>query len=202
MKSLYKDTFDLFVCHSGDNAKDLKLSGVFLFDQRKEIDCLSIKPESTSWKLYPPRLRIGSHEIFIDNDVVVYKRHPVIEHFLSNDDVFFCTEAAYRMYGKYDHSVKSDVKLNTGFFGLPPNFDFKKSITEKIKGDWETWFDEQGLVSSILLENKRFSIIKMEDIWVCVDRFLWGEYGIHFVGLNKGRAEYWKYYNDFKIKLI
>jgi len=201
IKKLYNDKFDFVICHSGDNVNDLQLGNVSFFDQRKATNSLTIKPFKTSWKLYPPRLRINSHEIFIDNDVVLYERHPIIDNFLSNDFIF-CTEAAYRRYGIYDSLVKSNDNLNTGFFGLPPHFDFAAKLNKRIIGNWQTWFDEQGLVSSIFVESEEFHLVSLSDVWVCADYFRWGKYGIHFVGLNGGKTEYWKNYNDSKIKLI
>jgi hypothetical protein len=197
IKKKYGDSCDYFVCHSGNNVNNLNLKGVNFIDQRSFTNSISIKPFGTSWKLYPPRIRIDSHEIFLDNDLIVYGSLPIIDSFFKSDDVFFCTEGLKRRYGKYDSLIASHQKLNTGLFGLPPNFDFGQKIESKLSGNWEGHFDEQGLVASILLEYN-VKVIPISDIYIaCKDaaeHLSFGRAGIHFVGLNSGNSFYWNEY--------
>jgi len=197
MKKRYGESCDYFVCHSGDNVHSIGLQGVNFIDQRDCLRSISVDPFLTSWKLYPPRIRSDSHEIFIDNDLIVYGQLPIIDSFFDSDDMIFCTEGLKRRYGKYDSTIASNQKLNTGLFGLPPKFDFGQKIESKLLGNWEGHFDEQGLVASILLECN-VKVIPISDIYIaCKDaaeHLCFGRAGIHFVGLNSGDSFFWNEY--------
>ena len=107
--------------------------------------------------------------------------------------IFFCTEGLIRNFGIYSDDNYKDIKLNSGFFGIPPYFDFSKFIESKIKKDWSTWFDEQGVVASILGENN-LETISLEEISICLDEFKLGKYGVHFVGLNGCNNIFWDFW--------
>lgn len=34
--------------------------------------------------------------------------------------------------------------------------------------------------------------ISLNDIWICLDEFKLGKYGVHFVGLNGGNTLFWE----------
>lgn len=71
-KDLYGDSFDYFLCYNNIDVNKLNF-GVNLINQHEHLNSLSIQPNSTAWKLYPPRISLQSHEIFIDNDLIIYK---------------------------------------------------------------------------------------------------------------------------------
>jgi hypothetical protein len=202
MKSLYGDSFDYVICYN--NIESIRLNfDVCLLNQHDYVDSISIAPNTTSWKLYPPRISLQSHEIFIDNDLIIYNKIPLIDKFLKSKNIFFCTEGLVRNFGIYSNDNYKDLKLNSGFFGIPPYFDFSKFIEKKIKKDWSTWFDEQGVVASILSENN-LEIITLEEISICLNEFKLGKYGIHFVGLNSYNSDFWEFWlkNQFlKLKI-
>lgn len=189
-KSLYGDLFEYVVCYNNIDVNKLNFD-VNLINQNDFRNSLPISPNLTAWKLYPPRLSLQSHEIFIDNDLIIYKKIPLIDRFLKSKNLFFCTEGLKRNFGIYSKDNYKELKLNSGFFGIPPYFDFCKFIENKIKKDWTTWFDEQGLVASILSQNN-LEIISLEDISICLNQFKMGLYGIHFVGLNDKNNYFWR----------
>jgi len=191
---LYKDQFDYFVCYN--NIEESKLSKIKKFpvtfiNQINYINEIKIKPilNNPCWKLYPPRLDLKRHEIFVDNDLIVYKKIPVIDKFLKEKDLLFISEAIMRSYGNFSDYITIPENLNTGIFGLYPNFDFKIKINNIIKNKkvitWKNHLDEQGLVS-LIFQDYNFELIDLNQIYVCHKNFNLkkGKYGVHFVGLN------------------
>ena len=186
-RKIYGQTFDMVICYN----KDKPSVDEDLLDQNKFINSLPVPPLTTAWKLYPPRIDIDSHEIFIDNDVIVHSPLSVINPFLLSSDLFFITEAWERSYGYNDHIVPSGFIVNSGLFGIPPGFNFHTNLCLNIK-PWASHFDEQGLVASVLC-NCNTTIIPLSDIRVCMPEASFGptKCGLHFVGLNNGHNEHW-----------
>ena len=124
------------------NVEKIKMDiDLILIDQTKYMETLKVLPFSTSWKLYPPRIRLTQHEIFLDNDVVIYKKIPLIDEFLKSKKITFATEAKKRNYGNFDKAIPEKTLINTGLFGLPPYFDIKSKINEILKDGWNNWYD-------------------------------------------------------------
>lgn len=203
---IYNDRFDYFVCINGIDGVELQQlqnCPVHLVCQERHRSELAIEPRdgNPSWKLYPPRLTRYAHEIFIDNDLIVYKPLPIIEEFLKREDLFFMSEAAKRSYGSFDRLVNHRLNLNTGLFGLPPGYDFGDEINKTIKDNGTTWsnhLEEQGLVSH-LLSRKNLGVITLNQVYVCHKELPYGKgtHGIHFVQLNQGFKRHWtKYLNS------
>jgi len=147
------------------------------------------------WKLYPPRINKETHEIFIDNDLIIYKRIPLVDFFLQQKDLFIISEAYQRSYGFYTDVVKKGFVVNTGFFGVPPNYDFANDLNNSLKY-WEPssdnveedlvkngYFDEQGLVAFIF-QNKKTKIINLDQIGIYKNKTK-GICGTHYIGINK-----------------
>lgn len=170
---------------------------IHLIDQ-KSISS-KIKPMGVAWKLYPARIDIGAHELSIDNDIVFEGRIKEIDDFFKGEHTLLL-EGSNRNYGRFEKHVHKKYKINSGIFGMPPEFDLQKYIdffmgSGKPMGvSWEPnahgehqanfTFDEQGLIASALLNNPSFTIIKETTITNCERRFIKGT-GMHFVGLNK-----------------
>ena len=207
-KKIYKDTFDYYVCHNNTNTEqlfELKKMEVILIDQTMfQLDLLSA-PYDTSWKLYPPRLNIEGHEIFIDNDLIIYKPIKEID-LLLKEDIFFCSEAHIRCYGQFDKIIKSRINLNTGFFGITPYYDLGTKINNLLKENnikWRDHCDEEGALAYLFFQEK-FNTIPMQELYVCNPKvnfapFGLGEKGTHFAGLNSGGTKYWNKYLSFSI---
>jgi hypothetical protein len=188
-RKLFDNQFEMVVCYNAA----MPVVNCRLVNQNEFKDSLPFSPFTTAWKLYPPRLDIESHEIFIDNDLVLYNKPDCIEEFLRTNSCFI-TQAWKRSYGKNDSLVPENFTANSGLFGLPPGFDFQKAII-RIGSRWETHFDEQGVVAAIMSKTKA-NIIPLRDIKVCVpeEEFGLARVGMHFVGLNNGYTAHWEHF--------
>ena len=103
------------------------------------------------WKVCPARMRMDSHEIIMDNDIVLLKKFPQIDEWLSQTSKTLILEEPIRFYGKYDSLLPADGPfLNSGFMGMPPGYDFGAEISKSWKqyGSYEnlSQADEQGLL--------------------------------------------------------
>jgi len=204
--SIYKEAFDKVVCFNGECptefSSELSSMGVKCVNQMDYVDSLSYDPYDTFWKFCPPRMQLNSHEIIIDNDLVIYKKLPEIDNFINSDHVM--VSAAHRhFYGQFEDVLDPGILANTGLIGLPPGFD----LGERLKMAFKLYpflklkkhCDDQG--AFICATKDRLKIIPMNHIYVCnpqVDfaEFDLGLYGTHFAGLNQGSTEYWDRYNS------
>lgn len=186
---------DVVICHNcpAETMPLLCFGGFQLIDQTKYAATSKIKPVGVAWKLYPPRVDKIRHEISIDNDIVFTERIPEIDKFLETD----CTlllEGDSRTYGRFEKYVPSGYQINSGIFGMPPNFDLHKYIDFYCQKDWELnalgqhkeskTFDEQGLVSLSLLDYHKHIIIPATSVTNCEREFVFAK-GMHFIGLNR-----------------
>jgi len=166
-----------------------------------------------TWKYRPARLNIDSHEIFIDNDLVITSKIPKIDQFLQTNRSLML-KGRRRYYGKYDHLIDKNLKINTGIFGLPPYFDLEKEMKEICKFDsinkWvqnreKGLFDDQGIITAclqklnpiIINENEIFNYDcnfeeKPDDAVV----------GFHFINANRTTHKGWIDYVNNKCKLL
>lgn len=182
---------DVVICHNAD-PEPLGPPAGRLYDQRQKWDGVPA-PAGVAWKLYPPRLAPGRHEVSIDNDVILADRVPQLDEFLKAD----CTlllEGDSRTYGRFHRHVPPGYQVNSGVYGMPPGFDLDRFV--KVYGG-ESWeknalgehdksetFDEQGLVAFALLSHPRHVIIPSTSITNCEHRLVPGR-GYHFIGLNR-----------------
>jgi hypothetical protein len=207
--NLYKDRFKYVICHNQITEKQIRFLPLNLID---EVVDQSLYEKSIvfpfpknrlfgpAWKLYPPRLYHQCHELLIDNDLVIYRKLPEIEEFLNSKDLFIITEAYERNYkGKFENKVRENFIINSGFVGIPPNFDYAShinevllSVTDESGFEWSSHFEEQSVVASIF-QNQNTKIIPLEKIQVN-SKFIGnkiGFYGTHFTGTNEGFSEIW-----------
>lgn len=107
------------------------------------------------WKVCPARARMESHEIVIDNDLIILRRLPQIDEFLKASDKVLLLEEPIRFYGRYEKLFSTTGPfLNSGLMGYPPGYDFGTCI----KRVWEengslqniSQADEQGLLTYTL----------------------------------------------------
>jgi hypothetical protein len=197
---LYGKSFEYYCCHNNTQLEKLdflKAYPVKLVDQNKHTNSLSIPPlnNNPSWKLYPPRLDINRPEIFLDNDLIFYKKIPILDDFILGKNSFFITQAIKRSLGCFDKLVQSDINLNSGFFGIPAHFDFQQEIENALQihnFSWKNHLDEQGCVAFIFHQRK-FELIALDQIYICHNALPYktGKYGQHFVGINKGYTKHW-----------
>ena len=205
IKTLYDA--EIYVCYNGKPPFHLNHLPIRIIDQTDYVGQLPV-PVGVSWKLYPPRLVIEQHEIFIDNDLIINEKIPEIDQFLQTNDRCLLLEEDTRTYGRFSKHVPASIYANSGLFGVPPYFDFEKHVKNHIIGkDWEKnahgeyeesgTFDEQGLVALILGSQKHI-LINKKTINNC-ERIYVPAKGNHFIGLNRKNFEPFK---SFSLKQL
>jgi hypothetical protein len=178
------------VCFNNIPISKLNRINADLIDQNAYIESLSFVPQGPAWPLYPPRIT-NDHEIFIDNDIVLYDKLDIVDEFLGSENMFFFSEGAHRLYGNYDNLIKIDTKINSGFFGIPPNFNFKFEIEKVLKtnslGIHEHHHDFQGIVAACLYDQALTKKINLSTITLCEPEheLKFGTSGVHFVISNR-----------------
>lgn len=197
---------DLVICHNGLNEDQLLyLSDLPVqFIRQEEQVYLGQAPIGVAWKLTPARLCLNSHEIFLDNDLIIRERIEEIDLFLNNKNINIVLEAEARHYGRFDNHVPPGHNINSGLFGIPPGFNLGNYVS--LWGRWDdncptasrTW-DEQGLVASALTHQGQLVIIPEETISNCYDSLIWAK-GMHFVGLN--RQSYHRSFAEYRYNSI
>jgi hypothetical protein len=199
VKALYGGRFHTVVCYNGRKPAPLDVDEII---EARQGGLRCDPPETSSpggpaWKLYPARMAPDTHEIIMDNDLVLHARSPKIEAFLEGDG-FLITEAFKRSYSpRYEAYIRSGFHINTGIIGLPPGYDFAAEINTVLPHDerWREHFDEQSIVAAIM-QHKNPTVLTLTEIAVCFQSYNYGSHGMHFVGANKGMRKYWDTYNE------
>ena len=201
--------FDLVVCYNNlsyDELIKLKSFGVPVHEQKScqaEFPFNSStdpKSKSFAWKLVPTRLHPNCHELWIDNDIVIRRRIPEIDMWLSFEDSAIISYGYNPDYGRFINSIASCHTFCAGLFGLPPGFDFKSQIVKYCDGLPLYGFDEQGLVSLIVSEMSHIVIapqnLDMFGMWAGPNRIRQITENVHFARANQPgkRHEPWRYY--------
>lgn len=206
-KMLWKDRADFVVCYNqlnNSNLNELKKMGVDIYKQK--ITDFPIKPyfyenSPNCWKLYPPRLRKGSYELIVDNDIVLTKTLPYFE-----ENRILLTEGRERNYGQFDDVISYKTPLNSGIIGLPPNFDFQARLLKFLPDNfkWESYYDEQGLVVASLIDFLPIILPRKYLEFAGPNEVVPNSPGIHFVGLNVTRKHnpWLSFTNKFPLKLL
>jgi hypothetical protein len=209
MMRLYPEC-DFAICHNQlpiSNLKEILSWGIEVIDQSPYATDLSQKPNEgyeVHWKLFPPRIRQSSHEIVIDNDIILFNRVPEIDLFLKND-IFLSYQSLHEAYGLYEDKIPNGIRINSGIYGLPPNFDFENRVQSLLE-PWTDKFDEQGLVAFVLHDKYRYVISQttvpiIEETWESPELFVNPlSAGIHFVGINySDEHKGWDWYKNQSI---
>lgn len=148
----------------------------------------------TMWKVCPARVRMETHEIVMDNDVILLSGFPQIEEWLKQKNKALILEEPIMFYGRYTPLFDKDGPfLNSGFMGFPPGYDFAKEI----KRCWQengshmnlTQADEQGLLTYALSQIPNVRIKKEQMVEVLhrdiQTQITGNEQGIHFTQANR-----------------
>ncbi len=164
----------------------------------EQKESLNLPISNSGWKLVPSRIRNEAHELWLDNDVLIWKRVPAIDLWLSSNTGII-TQGLHGLYGRFKEFVKSPLPVCAGVFGLPPNFNFESKIINlynyKLQSKrLEMPFDEQGLTAAIITNIPGFIKIPMNQIKICENENDKANNvcGIHFVGTNRGHKQAWK----------
>lgn len=148
----------------------------------------------TMWKSCPPRLRMESHEIVMDNDIVMLKKFPQIDDWLKYDDKALILEEPIRFYGRYDSLFPDNPPfLNSGFMGFPPGYDFGAAV-------FKAWTDNGRLMNISQADEQGllvYTLSRLPSVRIRADQMIeilgrdynhkvtGGEYGIHFTQANR-----------------
>jgi hypothetical protein len=196
-RKIYRDEFEVYVCY---NTVQGSLSGLdaigadALICQNDFVGSLPIPPaDGPEWKLYPPRLSLDNFEVFVDNDLLIYKRLESLDLAMRTKSILTTTAGVYA-YGSFPGS---GVPVNTGLMLFPPGYDLRVAISQrllelKVKR-WEKFCDEQGLVAGIIHDKALF--VPRDVVSTCHyvnPEPRYGTCGTHFVGLNRGKNHYFK----------
>jgi len=118
----------------------------------------------TLWKVTPARMRMETHEIVMDNDVILLKKFQQIDEWLAQTDKSLILEEPIKFYGRYECLFPGEGPfLNSGFMGFPPNYDYASDLNENWVKHGKfmnlSQADEQGLLTYTLnqLDNIRIS---------------------------------------------
>lgn len=164
------------------------------------------------WKVCPARMRMDTHEIIMDNDIVLLKKFPQIDEWLSQTKKALILEEPIRFYGRYDSLMPVEGPfLNSGFMGLPPDYDFRGQIfkTWQENGSYTnlSQADEQGLLTYTLNQIPSIRIKPNQMIEVLhrdmKTEITGREEGIHFTQANRINNHYaWGKYKEIMTKNI
>jgi hypothetical protein len=231
--ALGTEFFDYMICYNNINFNDLEFAKCIydkiLFHEQNWQDCpiphreVSIKKNGviekdtnifggSLWKLCPPRIRQETHEIILDNDLIINKRFQELDRFLSSTRTLLLSENI-PFFGRYDSCFTANEAYNSGLIGLPPGYDFSSDLLEtwRMLGEFPdlSYSDEQGLVCFVLKNTDPIVIASNKIVEIHqqgqrnihngvevhkVYDFNNKESGIHFVEANRNAHKPWKYY--------
>jgi hypothetical protein len=143
------------------------------------------------WKLCPPRLRPESHELWIDNDMVIRHRLPSIDLWLQLSTTLIC-EGLKRAYGDFDHLIAEGTPYCAGMFGLPPLYDFKSQIKihcNNLNGKPLGYYNEQGVVVLSMLPDT--IVVPLTELLIVKQLIRPYPSGLHFIGANRTNWHIW-----------
>ena len=194
-RALGIDNWDWVICHNGLNREEVQFLNkaidgrpIQLLSQNwstcpVDDNCQSPRRSDgsfefngtrcggTMWKVCPARMRMETHEVVMDNDIVILKKFPQIDEWLKTTGKSLILEEPIRFYGRYDCLFGGESTfLNSGFMGFPPDYDYGAEI-------YNTWMqygkymnisqaDEQGLLMYTLNKLPNIRIKKEQMIEV------------------------------------
>jgi hypothetical protein len=216
LKKLLGNKVDYVVVYNSITDAKLKDMPAMTINQSDYKTSLPIEPCSFAWKFYPPRLRLESHEIFLDNDIIFHRIPTIMEEFL-NGNFNLLYEGRYRLLGSFDNMIPKNIKVNSGIFGLVPFYNLSTEINQLFldikKTQWiekvdtpldqPNMFDDQGLIAFLLMKTQ-YKILPLTEVPIIES---WEELprgnnikGYHFVQLN--RVNDHKGFKDYLSQLI
>lgn len=197
-KKVYPE-FDIAICYNNLTEDEIKLlpKDGQKFSQEGITPDFNFEDEGSGrvrnffWKLIPSRLRMQSHELWIDNDIVINRRIPGVDRWLASSTGLI-SRGFNRDYGIFSNDpelLKQDPYC-AGFFGLPPGFDLTKEISNLCDGKILCGFDEQGLVAKIISNFNDRIVLDHNEMVLLSERWkpnysFWFPPGMHFARSNR-----------------
>jgi hypothetical protein len=147
-----------------------------------------------------------THEIVMDNDIVILKKFPQIDEWLNSDKVLILEEPI-RFYGRYDCLFGPEPPfLNSGFMGFPPGYDFGAVIAEQWNSHGKymnlSQADEQGLLTYSLNRSSSVRIHSDQMVEILARDYNYeitgNEFAYHFTQSNRINHVAWNKYKKRK----
>lgn len=202
---------DYAVCFN--NIKRVKIENALVDIQAPKIELVdqqAYRPGSASrfgWKFFPLKLLHGRRELWMDNDLVLYRRHPLIDEFLfGRQERFLFVEDANRWYGPpaLDKALPPGRGISAGMLGIPAieldglSDSYHAKMKELGIPNELTHFTNPN-IDVVGCENASVAILRLaidgdslcishDDIPVgsAIQAGATSAYGMHFTGLNRG----------------
>lgn len=199
IRKIYPE-FDVAVCYNNLSEQDklrLRNFDVELHDQDsinpgfRFIEKDDGRVRNFAWKIIPGRLRPSTHELWVDNDIVIRNRFPCLDRWLESNTGII-SRGFNKDYGVFtdDMHLMAKEACCAGFFGLPPHYDLDKTIHEVI-GDYEMeGFDEQGFIAKVVTDIEGYILIPRREIALLSEYWrpradFWFPPAIHFARANR-----------------
>ena len=147
-------------------------------------------------KFQPPRMNILGHEVWMDNDLILWDLPPAWLRFTRSDEKALGNLCLTGYHGSFSHSIRH--QLSSGFFGLPPGYIPRISPGPVEIPNYDQ--EEMGALAYYLCENfsdSRLELVDLEKEAPCynplsgpgsvfpIERLEWGHFGIHLSGCNR-----------------
>lgn len=159
------------------------------------------------WKFYPLKLTADRRELWLDNDLVIHKRHPNIDSFLfGKEDRFLFLEDVQRVYQpeSLDAVIPIGVEICGGLVGLPARSiteireEYVRFLRRHAIPETDTHFTAEEL-KLLGIENASVAVLYLcfpgQSLMISKEEIppgkfirsgILGHYGMHFTGLNRG----------------
>ena len=148
--------------------------------------------EGTGWKLVPPRLCPGVHELALDNDLVLWEVPKALGAWLadpSGESRIIAADVAPG-HGQFAE-LCGLAPRNSGIRGIPARFDYEAALARVLEEKpvrLTSELDEQGLQVAAISRDAEPLTVSTREVSICSPfpphQPELGSCGAHFVGLN------------------
>lgn len=191
---------ELAVCYNNRKPPKGLPEHVRLIDQNEFLcDWKHAKPTKKTWRMVPFRLDVNQHEVFIDNDLILFRPPEALIKFAKSKQSFLRANIGPARYGKFSGLNPADPPhISASLFGFPPKYDpadeIDRILSERPVEVWDS-NDMHGLITALLNDKKSFQVNESEI--ATVRRVIkTSTCGVHFQGINK--RKFFHPWNEFQ----
>ncbi|HEY2117082.1 MAG TPA: hypothetical protein VGJ51_18430 [Candidatus Angelobacter sp.] len=171
--------------------------------------CFTCNSDKNSWWKYaPPRILLSGYELVLDNDVILWKRPPVLDEWLNSDALLGlgvegddCRPTLF--YGDYAEQLRAvapQLDLNAGLIGWPPGYSHILEKRPQLPPASSEYFHtEQGFTAWLFatFEGPKklipyTQVPLLHTMCIPPDELIQSCYGGHFCECNFGEMQYWR----------
>lgn len=216
-KELFREV-EFTICHN--NLSESNLRNLKEITKRNQITLIDVSDElperlrnknvkNSWWKYAPPRLDKKAYEVIMDNDLILWNIPQTLSRAIRQGSLVALTDPAGKFYGDYRmevENVDSELSLNAGLIGLPPEFVINPLEACKIPLK-DFFHSEQGFTALKYAEyNGPKYLIGLDEVHqtnvnpINSQELLSKYDGGHFCGCSYGHFDYWDrlYSSDLK----